>query len=213
MEGDLDEEEKAEADAKALAKAEASAAKPKEEKAKAKAPPKELEATAAAQIPSKEDEAPPADVNEAPPKAAPAPDAAAGAPAAPAAARGDDLLDELQALRRGVPEKEKKLEAELAELYAKAEEALKAGDEEAARKLLESKAKTQASLDSLREGQKRREAQQSEQLVSLEAQVKDLYERAEKSLAAGNETDARRYLQEREQALKKLADLKQTRET
>lgn len=154
------------------------------------------------------------DVSEAPSSAS-APAGKAGAPAdmPSPSAKGDDLMDELQALRKGVPEKEKKLEAEIAELYAKATEAMKVGDEEAARKLLESKAQAQASLESLRAGQQRRAAQQSEQLESLEFQVKDLYARAEKSLIAGNETEARRCLQEREQALEKLAQLQRARES
>ncbi|CAE7264218.1 TKL-1 [Symbiodinium sp. CCMP2592] len=154
------------------------------------------------------------DVSEAQSSAS-APAGKAGAPAdmPSPSARGDDLMDELQALRKGVPEKEKKLEAEIAELYAKAKEAMKVGDEEAARKLLESKAQAQASLESLRAGQQRRAAQQSEQLESLEFQVKDLYARAEKSLIAGNETEARRCLQEREQALEKLAQLQRARES
>lgn len=209
LEGDLAEEEK---DAeKQEVQEEAPASKAVQGKAEPKASPPEPESASKvsdkAPVPSE-------DTPEAPSSAsAPAGKAGAVADMPKPSVRGDHLMDELQALRKGVPEKEKKLEAEIAELYAKAEEAIKVGDEEAARKLLESKAQAQASLESLRAGQQRRAAQQSEQLESLEFQVKDLYMRAEKSLIAGNETEARRCLQEREQALEKLAQLQRARES
>ncbi|CAE8702625.1 unnamed protein product, partial [Polarella glacialis] len=68
-----------------------------------------------------------------------------------------DLAGEmLSSLRKGVGEKRKLLENEIAELYAQAEKALSAGDEQAARGFLEKRAAARAALQSVCDGQKRR---------------------------------------------------------
>ncbi|CAK0860587.1 unnamed protein product [Prorocentrum cordatum] len=116
---------------------------------------------------------------------APAPQAAAAAAAAEAPA--SEQVDLLKALQQGALSKRRKLEAEVAELYAKAEGALVAGDEAAARSYLESKATAQRALDRILEGQRRRRER-------LESEVEELYAKAERALSAGDEAAARDFL-------------------
>jgi len=147
--------------------------------------------------------------------AASAPDAAGAleprqAPASRVATpprREDVLASELSSLKQGAKLKLQQLEEEVAELYAKAEKALAAGDESAARAFLAKRSSTQAKLVELRGGQKRRE--QEEECESLAKAVDDIYAQAKAALAAGDEAEARRLLSSREEASEALERARQ----
>ncbi|CAJ1360875.1 unnamed protein product [Effrenium voratum] len=119
-----------------------------------------------ATTPEKKEEAPKPEVTKpssessrpkaAAPKARSAPEAARSAPEAPKRPAVPSGQDELQRLQQGLKTKQRRLEEEVAELYAKAEQALQGGDEAAAREFLEARSKSQAKLESLLEGRQRR---------------------------------------------------------
>ena len=115
--------------------------------------------------------------------------------------------DELQRLRDSVADKQKKLKAQIDDLYVKAEEALKQGDETSAREFLEARSKSQASLQRMMEGEERRVQRQEEKLKALDKQAEELYRKAEKSLKAGEDQMAREFLQERQKILEHKQEL------
>jgi len=117
------------------------------------------------------------------------------------------FTDELQRLRDSVADKQKKLKAQIDDLYVKAEEALKQGDETSAREFLEARSKSQASLQRMMEGEERRVQRQEEKLKALDKQAKELYRKAEKSLKAGEDQMAREFLQERQKILEHKQEL------
>ena len=85
----------------------------------------------------------------------------------------------------------------MADLYAKAEAALLEGDEEAARGFLASRAAAKRALESLVDGQRKREVDRRKE---LEEKVDELYAKAEEALKAGDEEAARGFLAKREEA-------------
>lgn len=124
--------------------------------------------------------------------------------------------EELRALKHGVQQKQQELELELVasvqQLYEKAQQALRAGDEPAARALLETRAATQASLEKLqlqlgrhREAEER-QAERQVALVALEAELAELYRKAEQALASGDELGARELLAARARKMRSGPD-------
>lgn len=117
------------------------------------------------------------------------------------------LSEELQRLRDNAAEKQRKLETEIDDLYVKAEEALKTGNEESAREFLEARSKAQASLKRMMEGAEKRIQHQQEKVNDLEKEAEELYRKAEISLKAGEDEMARSFLNKRENILQRVQQL------
>lgn len=146
------------------------------------------------------------------PPSAPAPAAQPDAPRAASAgsstvaapSQQEDLASELSSLRQGAALKRQRLEAEVSDLYAKAEKALASGDEEGARAFLASRAVAMAKLEDLQEGQEKRRQDEHDRLSAevqtLSADVKKLYTKAELAVGDGDEFIARKLLEEWQEA-------------
>mmetsp|Transcript_33089 Transcript_33089/g.73764 ORF Transcript_33089/g.73764 Transcript_33089/m.73764 type:complete len:338 (+) Transcript_33089:77-1090(+) len=109
-----------------------------------------------------------------------------------------DLDLELRELKAATKVKRVKLEEEIVSLTAAAEQALKDDKEEVARKRLVDRARAQAELERLLEGEAAQLAKAEEKCVKLEAKSADLYAKASKALESGDEKLARDLLQARE---------------
>eukprot|EP00438_Fugacium_kawagutii_P030251 Skav232751 [mRNA] locus=scaffold757:35973:36929:+ [translate_table: standard] len=116
-------------------------------------------------------------------------------------------LDELQQLRDSAAKKKEVLKAEIEDLYLKAEEALKAGDEASARELLEARSKSQKNLQRIMEGEERRSQQREDKLKALEEEAENFYKKAEKALKFGEDEMARQFLQERQKIIQQQQEL------
>jgi len=125
----------------------------------------------------------------------------------PAQPSQSGLSEELQRLRDNAAEKQRKLETEIDDLYVKAEEALKTGNEELAREFLEARSKAQASLKRMMEGAEKRIQHQQEKVNDLEKEAEELYRKAEISLKAGEDEMARSFLNKRENILQRVQQL------
>lgn len=125
----------------------------------------------------------------------------------PAQPSQSGLSEELQRLRDNAAEKQRKLETEIDDLYVKAEEALKTGNEESAREFLEARSKAQASLKRMMEGAEKRIQHQQEKVNDLEKEAEELYRKAEISLKAGEDEMARSFLNKRENILQRVQQL------
>lgn len=101
------------------------------------------------------------------------------------------LAGELSSLKQGAALKRQKLEAEVSELYSKAEKALVAGDEVEARRLLAERSVSIARLTEITKGMTRRG---QERCKELSAKVGKLYKEAEQALQRGDDEEARQLL-------------------